>query len=185
MASGHDRDMREEAVDRDPREPVRGFLLVPPDQPPGTVFAYSQPCTYALAAVIQRTAGMRLSEYLRPRLLDPLGIGPVAWQRDASGRQLGYSGLHATTDAIARLVKDGVDIDCTIIGDGSLRAVTKRWVEDNNLSGSVHLAHQGAPRGIGRGVCAARGRRDSVGRRRRHVPVLGRWRAHHSGQRRP
>lgn len=43
-------------------------------------------------------------------------------------------------DAIARLVKDGVDVECTIVGDGSLRAVTKRWVEDNNLSGSVHLA---------------------------------------------
>jgi Beta-lactamase len=46
MASGHNRDMLEEAVTRDPWEPVRGFLLVPPDEEPGTVFAYSQPCTY-------------------------------------------------------------------------------------------------------------------------------------------
>ena len=38
-------------------DPVRGFLLVPPDEPPGTVFAYSQPCTYTLASIIQRAAG--------------------------------------------------------------------------------------------------------------------------------
>src|SRR5215469_16514767 len=76
MASGHDREMLGEAIECDPAEPVRGFLLIPPDQEPGTIFAYSQPCTYSLASVIQRNAGMPLSQYLRPRLFDPLGIGP-------------------------------------------------------------------------------------------------------------
>ena len=37
MASGHERETRIEAVERDPREPVRGFLLIPPDRQPGTV----------------------------------------------------------------------------------------------------------------------------------------------------
>src|ERR1700678_3684535 len=37
MASGHTRDTRE-AIDRDGEEPVRGFLLIPPDREPGTVF---------------------------------------------------------------------------------------------------------------------------------------------------
>ena len=73
MASGHDRDMWQEATSRDPVEPVRGFLLAPPEEAPGSVFAYSQPCTYTVAAVIQRRAGMRLSEYLRPRLFDRSG----------------------------------------------------------------------------------------------------------------
>ncbi|WP_314964113.1 serine hydrolase domain-containing protein, partial [Bradyrhizobium cosmicum] len=43
MASGHTRDMLEEAADLDPADPVRGLLLIPPDREPGTVFAYSQP----------------------------------------------------------------------------------------------------------------------------------------------
>ncbi len=47
---------------------------------PGSVFAYSQPCTYTVAAAIQRRTGQRLSEYLRPRLFDPLGIGEVGWR---------------------------------------------------------------------------------------------------------
>ncbi len=103
MASGHTRDMLAEAVTRDRGEPVRGFLLSPPDHGPGTVFAYSQPCTYALASIIQRNAGMPLTEYLRPRLFDPLGIGPVGWQTFPPGREQGFSGLHARTEDIAKL----------------------------------------------------------------------------------
>jgi len=103
MASGH----REETIDRaraiDPVDMVRGFLLVPPDEEPGGPFAYNQPCTFAAAAIVQRVSGESLVDFLRPRLLDPLGIGEVAWLRDASGREIGYSGLHATTEAAAAL----------------------------------------------------------------------------------
>lgn len=103
MASGHNREMMHEVVTRDPHEPVRGFLLVPPDEQPGTVFAYSQPCTYTLASVIQRAAGMRLTEYLRPRLFDPLGIGEVSWLTWQHGREQGFSGLFARTEDVAKL----------------------------------------------------------------------------------
>jgi CubicO group peptidase (beta-lactamase class C family) len=103
MASGHTREMLTEAVMRDPEEPVRGFLLIPPDREPGTVFAYSQPCTYTLASIIQRNAGMPLTRYLRPRLFDPLGIGHVGWHTFPPGREQGFSGLHARTEDIAKL----------------------------------------------------------------------------------
>jgi CubicO group peptidase (beta-lactamase class C family) len=103
MASGHDREMFDEALALDPQEPVRGFLMVPPDAAPGTLFAYSQPCTYALASIIQRAAGMPLSAYLRPRLLDPLGIGEVGWLTWPPGREQGFSGLFARTEDVAKL----------------------------------------------------------------------------------
>jgi CubicO group peptidase (beta-lactamase class C family) len=103
MTAGHTRDMLAEAIMRDPQEPVRGFLLIPPDRDPGTVFAYSQPCTYALASIIQRNAGMPLTRYLRPRLFDPLGIGHVGWHTFPPGREQGFSGLHARTEDIAKL----------------------------------------------------------------------------------
>ena len=96
MASGHTREMADEALSRDQTEPVRGFLLVPPDREPGSVFAYSQPCTYTLASIIQRNAGMPLTEYLRPRLFDPLGIGHVGWQ---PGRPAGSRASAACTPA--------------------------------------------------------------------------------------
>jgi CubicO group peptidase (beta-lactamase class C family) len=103
MASGHDREMMHEALTRDPQEPVRGFLLVPPDAEPGSLFAYSQPCTYTLGSVIQRAAGVPLTGYLRPRLFDPLGIGEVGWLTWPPGREQGFSGLFARTEDIAKL----------------------------------------------------------------------------------
>jgi CubicO group peptidase (beta-lactamase class C family) len=103
MASGH----REETVQRarqiDPDDLVRGFLMIPPDEDPGTLFCYNQPCTYTLAAIVQKHSGQSLTEYLRPRLLDPLGIGEVGWQTDSSGRQLGFTGFFAPTGAVAKL----------------------------------------------------------------------------------
>ncbi|MFJ8539600.1 serine hydrolase domain-containing protein [Streptomyces sp. NPDC093591] len=103
MASGHETDTIFAARDLDREDLVRGFLLVPPTRDPGTVFAYNQPATFTLAAIVRRASGQSLTEYLRPRLLDPLGIGEIGWLCDRSGRELGFSGLHATTDAIARL----------------------------------------------------------------------------------
>ena len=103
MASGHTQETLGEALERDPEEPVRGFLLTPPDLDPGTVFAYNQPCTYTLGSIIQRNAGMPLTRYLRPRLFDPLGIGHVGWHTFPPGRQQGFIGLHARTEDIAKL----------------------------------------------------------------------------------
>lgn len=103
MASGH----REETVQRayaiDPVDLVRGFLLIPPDEEPGTLFCYNQPCTFTLGAIVQRLTGGSLTDYLGPRLFDKLGIDDFGWQRDPSGRQLAYSGFHAPTEAVAKL----------------------------------------------------------------------------------
>ncbi|MCP2032666.1 CubicO group peptidase (beta-lactamase class C family) [Okibacterium sp. HSC-33S16] len=103
MASGHREETLDRALDLDPENLVRGFLLLPPDEDPGTVFAYNQPCTYTAALIVQRASGQSLVDYLRPRLLDPLGIVDVGWMRDGSGHELGFSGLHAPTEAIAAL----------------------------------------------------------------------------------
>lgn len=112
MASGHDAEMVQAAFGTDPVEPVRGFLLHAPEHEPGSWFAYNQPANYTVAAILQRAAGTDLVSYLRPRLLDPLGVPPVSWQEYPAGRSLGFSGLHATTETIAKLgllhLDDGV-----------------------------------------------------------------------------
>lgn len=112
MASGHTADTLERAVRLDPVEPVRGFLSLPPEHQPGSVFAYNNGATYVLGAIIQRLTGQTLLGYLRPRLLDPLGIGPGSWHRHPEGRELGFSGLHLRTEDLARFgqlyLDDGV-----------------------------------------------------------------------------
>lgn len=103
MASGHREELVHRAEEIDPLDFVRGLLTIPPDEDPGSLFAYNQPCTYAIAAIVQARSGQSLTGFLRPRLFDPLGIGATGWIRDGSGREIGFSGLHATTEAIAKL----------------------------------------------------------------------------------
>ncbi|MFD7302007.1 serine hydrolase domain-containing protein [Streptomyces pharetrae] len=132
MSSGHLGETIDAALALDPAEPVRGFLLLPPERDPGTVFAYNQPTTYTLAAIVQRVTGQPLTAYLRPRLLDPLGIGEAAWLRDRTGRELGFSGLHATTDAVARLgelyLRDGVRQGERLLPEGWVAEATRPHV---------------------------------------------------------
>lgn len=101
MATGHQLDTLDRAFRLSPRDLVRGFLMIPPDVEPGSVFAYNNGATYVLGAVVQRVSGQTLTEYLRPRLLDPLGIVDTFWDRHGSEREIGFSGLHLSTESIA------------------------------------------------------------------------------------
>jgi len=103
MSTGHIEDMLWPAMRTDPVDPVRGFLAHPPERDPGTIFTYNQMATYTLAAIIGRRAGMSLSGYLEPRLFEPLGLPRFRWFEYPPGRAVGFTGLYATTDAIARL----------------------------------------------------------------------------------
>ena len=132
MASGHTQEMLDVAEQTDPLEPIRGFLLHEPEREPGTVFAYSQPCTYTVAAMIQRRAGTDLIGYLRPRLFDPLGIPPVGWEAYPEGRSLGFSGLYATTESVAKLGQVYLDggrwQQRRLLPEGWVEQVSTNWV---------------------------------------------------------
>ncbi|GEA87515.1 serine hydrolase domain-containing protein [Cellulomonas cellasea] len=136
MASGHAEETIDAAWAASPDDLVRGFLQIPPTHEPGTVFTYNQPCTYALAAIVQRRTGTTLTEYLGPRLFAPLGITVGGWQQKPPGQDLGYSGLHLTTEAVARfgqlLLDDGVL-------DGR-RVLPEGWVA---LASRVHVPTAG------------------------------------------
>jgi CubicO group peptidase (beta-lactamase class C family) len=103
MASGHADETIDEAIEAGGGDMTLGLLLLPPEHEPGTFFAYNQPCTNALAAIIERVSGESLTEFLRPRLFEPLEISPYGWWPDAVGRAQGFTGLHVTTSAIAKL----------------------------------------------------------------------------------
>jgi CubicO group peptidase (beta-lactamase class C family) len=101
MASGHTEDTWPALRDGGP-DIVRSFLSVPPEHEPGSLFCYNQGCTYTLSAIITKVTGQRLTDYLRPRLFDPLGIEQIYWSQSPEGIDLGYSGLHLPTEAIAK-----------------------------------------------------------------------------------
>lgn len=107
MASGH----HEDTLDRlDPADPVRSFLALAPEEEPGTWFTYNNGATMMLSAILTRLTGQRLLDYIRPRLLEPLGVPDAYWQTlaERAGQapgtgtiDLGFSGLHLSTEDIA------------------------------------------------------------------------------------
>ncbi len=101
MATGHTLDTTQRMMERGDNW-AKNFLAIPPEQAPGSIFNYNSGATYMLAAILHKLAGVTLLEYLRPRLLEPLGISQTYWQEDPKGIHIGFSGLHIVTESIAK-----------------------------------------------------------------------------------
>jgi CubicO group peptidase (beta-lactamase class C family) len=97
MSTGHSYDQIEGF-----RFVLDALLSTPPADAPGSRFAYNSDATFALACIVTAVTGERLTDYLRPRLLDPLGIGP-RWMAPLHGTEQGFSGYHVTVEDIARV----------------------------------------------------------------------------------
>jgi hypothetical protein len=55
-----------------------------------------------LSAIVQKLTGMRLTEYLKPRLFEPLGIEDIWWEVSPEGINTGGFGLNVKTEDIAK-----------------------------------------------------------------------------------
>jgi len=81
---------------------VRKFLAHPVPFKPGTHFMYNSPATYMLSAIVQKVTGQSVLDYLKPRLLEPLGFENPSWISDPQGITVGAFGFFARTEEIAR-----------------------------------------------------------------------------------
>lgn len=102
MSTGHADDTWPYLSSRDDGQWIKGFFEVPVTYAPGTHFLYNTGATYILSAIIQKTTGLNLVEYLKPRLFEPLGIEHVSWQESPEGITLGGIGLSLKTEDIAK-----------------------------------------------------------------------------------
>ena len=101
MSTGHvSKDLNTLSL-RDEDSIVKAFLALPVAHKPGTHFLYNTPATYMCAAIVEKVTGEKLLDYLRPRLLDPLGIEQAYWSESAEGVTVGGWGLSVRTEAIA------------------------------------------------------------------------------------
>ncbi len=106
MAAGNDTEAplwRGQAEAATPDDPLtKRFLSHPVPFKPGTHFLYNSPATYMLSAIVQKATGLSVLDYLRPRLLDPLGFQDPTWIASDEGISMGAWGFFARTREIAR-----------------------------------------------------------------------------------
>src|SRR5215468_4410235 len=65
MSSGHAVDTWSYMVNRLDGNWIKGFFSVPVVQEPGTQFVYNTGATYMLSAIVQKTTGMKVIDYLQ------------------------------------------------------------------------------------------------------------------------
>ncbi|MEP7377337.1 MAG: serine hydrolase [Chitinophagaceae bacterium] len=81
---------------------VKSFLATPILYKPGTKFLYNSLGTYMLSAIVQKVTGLKVIDYLKPRLFDPLGIDGMDWEVDPKGINTGGWGLRLKTEDMAK-----------------------------------------------------------------------------------
>lgn len=95
-------------------------------------FLYSNNDAHMVAAIIQKTSGMNLVDYLTPRLFQPLGINPPTWETNSIGECIGGTGAYLTLRDLAKISRcyadGGMYNGKQIIPEWWTKEATKRQV---------------------------------------------------------
>ena len=112
---------------------IKNFLSSHIKNEPGSVFFYHSLATYMQSAVITRLTGLKLVDYLKPRLFEPLGIDPF-WEEDNLGISYGGFGLNIRTEEIAKFgqlyLQNGRWGDKQLISEGWVREATAKQIDN-------------------------------------------------------
>src|SRR5262245_47222151 len=139
MTTGHAVDTWPFQVECSDGNWIKAFLNVPVVHPPGTYFLYNTGATYILSAIVEKTTGMKLIDYLQPRLFDPLGIQNATWQESPQGIAAGGYGLSIKTEDLARFgqlyLQKGRWKDRQILPEAWVEAATAARVVGSDSAG--------------------------------------------------
>ncbi|MBK9123309.1 MAG: beta-lactamase family protein [Chloroflexi bacterium] len=140
MSTGHAVDTWPTMVRRPDGDWVAGFLEVPVTRTPGTHFVYNTGATYMLSAIVQKATGMKLTEFLQPRLFAPLGIENATWRESPRGIAHGGTGLSVTTEDIAKFgqlyLQNGLWQGAQIVPEAWVDAATSYQVSNGDDANS-------------------------------------------------
>lgn len=71
---------------------------------PGEEFKYINENIYMLSAIIEKTTGQCMRDFLKDRLFTPLGIDYPFWETDRNGIEAGGWGLYLKTEDLAKIM---------------------------------------------------------------------------------
>jgi CubicO group peptidase (beta-lactamase class C family) len=78
-------------------------MNIPIIRKPGEKFLYNNSAPFLCSAMLQKKAGMTMSDYLKPRLFGPLGIPNPQWLTSPEGISAGSGGLLLTPEEMLRI----------------------------------------------------------------------------------
>ncbi|WP_081903717.1 serine hydrolase domain-containing protein [Microbispora rosea] len=70
---------------------------------PGERWRYSGGAAALVGAIVEKGTGLRLQEFARTALFEPLGVGAFEWSAGSDGRALAASGLRLTPRGLVRI----------------------------------------------------------------------------------
>jgi CubicO group peptidase (beta-lactamase class C family) len=136
MGTGHATDTLEFTSKSEDGNWVKAFLDAPVEYAPGTHFTYNSGATYMLSAILQKASGLKLLDYLQPRLMEPLGIDGSTWESCPRGIHVGGWGLSVTTEDIAAFgqlyLQKGVWEGRRIIPEAWIETATSKHISNGD-----------------------------------------------------
>ena len=125
---------------------VKCFLESAVLREPGTTFNYNSMNTYMLACAIRQVTGQSLTEYLRPRLFEPLGIENFFWEKCPKGNEKGGWGLYILPEDIAKIgqmvLDGGVFEGRRIVPEGWISEATRAQMQTPASLGDYDYGYQ-------------------------------------------
>ena len=113
---------------------------------PGATFFYNSMNTYLLSAIVRQVTGECLTDYLRPRLWEPLGIEGIHWERCPAGAEKGGWGLYIRLEDLAKVgqlvLQDGVWEGRRLVPEAFVRAATSKQAEVPAGTGDFDYGYQ-------------------------------------------
>jgi len=90
-------------VDRTKKQWIKDYGLGAWDYAPGEGFSYVNENIYLLCAIVHRVTGACVTDYLMPRLFEPLGIARPYWENDGCGVETGGWGLFLRLEDLTKI----------------------------------------------------------------------------------
>lgn len=118
---------------------VDTFFQKKPSHPPGMIFRYDTSATVILNTIVEKISGTPFLEYMRDKLLDPLGFSKDAWcVKTPEGTSWGGSGVICTLRDMAKVayvcMNNGRWNGEQLISEEYIREATSKQI-DNSLQG--------------------------------------------------
>ncbi len=118
-------------------------LSVPFSDHPGRVFMYSNTGPYLISRIIEEKTGGSLTDYLMPRLFEPLDIPRPEWEEDPEGHIFGAGGMVLSSSEVMRFgqlyLQQGVWNGKQILPEGWVRKVERTAIPTNRGDGEYSL----------------------------------------------